>query len=372
MSHISLHHLTGVRIAIWRALGTLLRSVRSEEHHLLEAIRHDPQGSEAYRVYADWLMSQHDPFGEVISTWLTAEAAPSALETQKLSDAAMALADGLPEVRSRLVGTTHRWHRGFVTSVSANLQNFDLRHFLEGRVAKCVRKLQLRGNAELLNESIGMLSAAAPASVDEVRFEQRDLSIEDEVPALVGLMALPQLRSLGLSQGRYDFSGLSFDQLHHLDVRCTGQIESLHHAWARGFGPQLRSLEAYDVPLSADALLKPLERGQFDKLLSLALAVSEADEVIKRLTQNPALIKNLTSLSVLGPVSEVGFGYLLAKPELFQGIARLEISRRRVRSTFFQKQVLPVFPQLKANAVTWGARKYPYQHRALQRVPSLE
>ena len=100
-----------------------------------------------------------------------------------------------------------------------------------------------------------------------------------------------------------------------------------------------------------------------------ALAVSEADEVIRRLVQHPHLLEHLTSLSVLGPVSEVGFGYMLANPELFQRISRLEISRRRVRSSFFQKQVLPVLPQLRAVAVQWGTRRYPFQQSALQRVP---
>ncbi len=340
-----------------------------DELQLIEAIRHDLNGRDAYRVYADWLLSKGDPLGHLITTWLRAEAAGSAEETQRLTDEALTLADGIPELQRRLVGTTHRWHRGFVTQVSANLQTFALADFLNSRVAQCVQKVKLRGTAERIALALKDLQGLPSSVLSDVQLEQRDASIEDEAPALVGLMSLPRLRSLGLSQGRYDFSGVYFDALEHLDLRCQGHIESLHTAWSAGFGRQLRSLEAYDLPLSADALMKPLERTRFEKLLSLALAVSEADEVIRRLVQHPHLLEHLTSLSVLGPVSEVGFGYMLANPELFQRISRLEISRRRVRSSFFQKQVLPVLPQLRAVAVQWGTRRYPFQQSALQRVP---
>jgi uncharacterized protein (TIGR02996 family) len=328
---------------------------RNQELEALIAKNPDDVGN--YSVYADWLIGQNDPRGELINTQLKRETNPNATD---VNDRIAALhekhdAEWLGELATEKAVTVS-WRRGFLDAVT--IGNDDSAEINLGELYQKLRPLPV---AQLIRE----LRFAAFSDDDG------QPAWDSAVVAMTELGVSPNLRKLIFDRGDFwDISSTYLNQLdsvyprvpnlEHLEIILgnmnLGKIDlpNLRHfeVWTGGFNtdnmqsvldakwPKLETLllrfgdnEDYGANCTIDDVLPLLSSKNFSKVKHLALANSSfINDLIPHLAKSP-LLEQLETLDLsLGIMTDEGANAIVEHAEAFKHLRKLDVHRNYLTS----------------------------------------
>ena len=159
------------------------------EHRLAER----PQDRGGYEVYADWLLGQGDPHGELIMAMLRAEDAPSRELAAQIAALQAAQAGALPGVLT--------WKRGFIDRISLDRIRVDdpvaptLATVLDHPASVMASAIEVRdfSPSEALDATIDVIATRAPHTVRSLAF-----AVSNELSGFARI-ELPRLDSLAIT-----------------------------------------------------------------------------------------------------------------------------------------------------------------------------
>lgn len=325
---------------------------RNQELEALIAKHPDEVGN--YTVYADWLIQQGDPRGELINAQLKHESNP---DDSGLTDQIRDLhekhdAEWLGELATQKDGFSASWRRGFLDAVT--LGDDDSAPVKLGDLYQKLRPLPV---AQLIRE----LRFAAFADDDDYQ-----PAWDSAVVAMTEFGVSPNLRTLIFDRGSFwDISSTYLNQLEsvyprvpnleHLEIILgnmnlgTIDLPNLRHfeVWTGGFTsdnmksvlaakwPKLETLllrfgdsEDYGANCTLDDVLPLLSSTTIPNVRHLALANSAfINDLIPHLAKSP-LLKQIKTLDLsLGLMTDEGANAIVAHAEAFKHLEKLDVHR---------------------------------------------
>jgi uncharacterized protein (TIGR02996 family) len=315
----------------------------------------DPQ---PYLVYADWLQSQGDVRGELITRshqgevgdWLETHA-----ETLFGDELLEPLDTDPPELDLE-------WHLGFVKAATLKRADYDsstdvaelTRQFLARPVARFIRALTfgLTGY-ESDNDYTGVVEAIVASgrgkTLESLWFGEFDYPDETEMSwapwgALGPLWkAVPNLKSFGVRGAGGAFGTIDLPNLVSFTVETGGLAQSELSRIVEAKWPKLERLEVwtgdsnYGADSSADDWLPLLEATAVPKLTHLGVRNSEYTDALVKLLVGSKLLKQLTSLDLsMGTLGETGAQLILENAPAFAHLEALNLSESFVPVTMFE------------------------------------
>lgn len=307
------------------------------------AIDHDPDASELYAVYADWLQSHGDPLGEVI-----AHAHTAAPDVDALLGASRAL-------------LSHRappvWRHGMLHAVALRWDTYperddeaaaDLRTFLALPVARFLQHLTL--GAVPAEDSMrfdylvrAMAALGKPRALRTLHVgehEQFDMSSTSAGGFDALLPVLPHLRALTIHAGDITLGTLAHDTLAQLAIQTGGIGTQVVTDLCTARLPALARLElwlgtpAYGGLTDATPLAPILAGSLFPQLTHLGLRnAAFTDELVDALAASP-LLPRLRSLDLsMGTLSDRGIRAMAAARDRFAHLEHLELDDNALADT---------------------------------------
>ncbi|HLL25915.1 MAG TPA: TIGR02996 domain-containing protein [Kofleriaceae bacterium] len=319
---------------------------------LEDAILRDPDDLAAYAVYGDYLAEQGDPRGELIATQLAADATDDPeLRRAALRVFARHRAYFVGALDSMIAPDAFKWRAGFIQR--AVLAHDRLLIEDGERVAKSladvVETLLAHPSARYLTELVvrtndrdmwGRTVGSQKDVVDKIAAARprvlRRLQLGDasygasHVGSLADLWpVLAPLRELAV-EGEFTLGPLALPALERATFRPTplrrrGARELVDAVW-----PALHRLELHlesALQHVSRELVALLHREDMPALAHLALdGASDGDRLVAELVRSP-LVPRLVTLDLRrGTLSDCGARMLLARPEVFAHLTRIDVS----------------------------------------------
>lgn len=322
----------------------------------LEAlIAKSPDDVGNYTVYADWLLQQGDPRGELINAQLKREADKSG-SSGLLDEQITALhrqhdATWLGPLATQAEGCSLTWRRGFLDEVtlgdddSANVELGDLYAKLRPLpVAQLIRSLRFAAFAHDDGEPTwdsaveAMVEYGVPASLRSLVFDRGDYwdiswtylnTLEPLYPRV------PDLEHLEIILGHMELGSIDLPKLRHFEVWTGGFTGDNMKSVLGARWPELETLllrfggsEDYGASCSLEDVLPLLASTTIPKVRHLALANSPfVDELIPHLAKSP-LLRQVTTLDLsLGEMTDAGANAILAHGDAFKHLTKLDVHR---------------------------------------------
>lgn len=321
------------------------------------AILKDPDNTEAYLVYADWLQSQGDPRGELIALQHAAQQA-SGDEATALKRKVSAL---LRKYRGFLLGDLAEaleseelkvsWHLGFIKSARLGKKDYDS----DFNVEEALKKLLTLPSARFLRElTIGMVDFGSDNTYQGVakiiakgggwptleRLFLGDFEYPDEneiswtnVGDIEPLYkVLPRLRSLQLRGGDETLGKIDLPELREFTVESGGLPLKAVKSIASAHWPKLERLEVWfgmeDYGAGGGVKdIQPILDGQgLPHLKHLGLKNFEfAVELCEALPKAKVLAQLETLDLSMGTITDEEVEVLTANAAAFQHLKRLDL-----------------------------------------------
>ena len=308
-----------------------------------------------YNVYADWLIQQGDPRGELINAQIKREAGADTNLDETIGGL---LEKHAAEWLGALGGKTAKdgfsatWRRGFLDEVTFG--NDDSAQINLGESYQALRPLPvaqlLRGItfAAFSDEDdyepawdsavTSMVEYGVPATLRKVVFDRGsywDIS-STYLNTLEPLYTrVPQLEHLEINLGHMNLGTIALPNLKHFEV-WTGGFESDNmRAVVAANWPKLETLllrfggsEDYGGTCTVDDVLPLLEAKGIPNVRTLALANSPfVDALIPHLAKSP-LLAQVTSLDLsLGEMSDAGANAIVEHAAAFKHLESLNVHR---------------------------------------------
>jgi uncharacterized protein (TIGR02996 family) len=300
----------------------------------------DPAG---YLVAGDWLQGRGAPQGELAAVMrsLEHERDPGRfVVARKRRDELLRL--HAPSLLGGAVLDEVRWRWGFVSH--ARLEVSQLGALLSSDAGRVVRELEVHGRLDDLSAQLERTTPSALSGLALVGARGRTAAFQ-LAPALARL----RLERLALVEVAADLTGVvvpGLRALHLRDVRHPSVAPFLAGLDA----PQVRALTLQlDTPLEQKTALV----GRLPGLVSLALEDDLADE-LARWAARAAVIKQLESLTLCGPMTDVGLDALLIEAARLSRLRALRLDGGH----FGQRLKRLAWRQLPA--MVFNARRAPW------------
>ncbi len=310
----------------------------------------DPQN---YLVYADWLIQQGDPLGELISVETKNEGNAS----PELEARAKALHDEhdatwLGELAEQ-EGVTLTWKRGFIhTAILGDDESAEIEH------ADLYRKLRAAPAAVMLRELTfaafqdddgeptwdggveAMMEYGVPVSLQRLSFDRGsfwDISSTSLNTLEAVYERVPNLAALDIRLGHMNLGTIALPNLREFSVYTGGFGKENMQSVLAATWPKLEKLvlrfgnqEDYGGTCTAEDVL-PLLTAKLPNVRHLALANSKfIDDMIPQLAASP-LLKQLTSLDLsLGMMTDVGAQAIVTHADAFKHLKELDLHRNYI------------------------------------------
>jgi uncharacterized protein (TIGR02996 family) len=319
----------------------------------LEAlIAKSPDESSNYLVYADWLIGQNDPRGELI----TVESKLESGEQGDLRARANALhvehdKTWLGELATQKEGFSCTWRRGFLHQVtlgdddSADVELGELYQLLRPLPsAAFVRDLKFgafqNDDGEPTWDSAveAMVEYGVPSTLRRLTFDRGgywDIS-NTFLNTLEPVYArVPDLEVLDIRLGHMNLGTINLPNLREFSVFTGGFDADNMKSVLRATWPKLERLvlrfggnEDYGGTCTLDDVRPLLDGKTIPRVKHLALANSAfVDELIPELAKS-AVLKQLTSLDLsLGQMSDAGANAILEHADAFKHLEELDVHR---------------------------------------------
>jgi uncharacterized protein (TIGR02996 family) len=306
-----------------------------------------PDKAENYLVYADWLTSQGDPRGELITLQ------HSASDDKAIGERVQALLAAnnrfLPDVDDQLVHIAWRW--GFLSSVHFNndrdwmVDDIDTaglaKAFFSAPVAQVLEEVQIGIlRWDHCETDVPMLIAAAAASpagkvlrkLSIGSFGEYDVDNGMFCPGQLGQFAFPALETLRIHCSDHSFGGFDLPKLKSLAIEtCSFSKAHLETVFSSNW-PALERVELWfgSERRQADctvADLGPILDGTaFPKIEHLGLMNSEfADDLPKALATSKVLSRLKTLDLSRGTMGPDGARALLAAKDAFKHLESISL-----------------------------------------------
>jgi len=263
---------------------------RSSGAELLAAVIAEPEDVERRLVYADWLLAQGDPQGELIH----------------LCERKRALQRRDPRLQARIRQLEREHGRRIAGLIGEHAHHYQLDRGFVSTAEMSAIAFASHGEQMLREHPLGRLGL--------LKYTVR------EIERLVEAPALPELQGLQLRRGEpMPFTTLCestpFDSLRNFEVWGWSAIGDPLDAFARWRAPRLRALTLYKVE-NADRIVAGLARNELVRLRSLCLGLPEAGEGMTAMFDDPAF-SQLESLQLLRSRGRTGgLAELLERAEL--------------------------------------------------------
>jgi uncharacterized protein (TIGR02996 family) len=344
------------------ARGGARAGAEARNPELEKAILADPDDEAAYLVYADWLQSQGDPRGELIT--LSAQAAKT--KDRKLKGAADKLFAAhedhflgpLAEHRKTLDGKdsqTMTWRWGFVQSLRLafdHYSNEELKVDLGELLATFLAHPSCRFLTEVVvglnrqdpdQEYQGIIDALAkrpPPALRSLFIGDFEYPEETEMSwTSLGNFGklwpkLPELRKLILQGGSFTLGTIDLSELRHAEFRTGGLSRKSIDSIVKARWPKLEHLDVWFGSDSYGAegdvgAIKPLLDGKgMPALRHLGLKNCEFADDVARLIGKSKILPQLETLDLsLGNMSDVGVEALVSAGKAgFANLKRFDLS----------------------------------------------
>ncbi len=326
---------------------------------LEELIAKAPDDVGNYNVYADWLIQQGDPRGELINAQLKHETATAAADRAALEERIGELHDkhdaewlGAFGGKTSEDGFAATWRRGFLDEVT--LGSDESAAIKLGESYQALRPLPV---AQLLrgitfaafsdddeyqpawdSSVTAMVEHGVPATLKKVVFDRGDFwdISSTYLNTLEPLYArLPQLEHLEIILGNMNLGTIDLPNLKHFEVWTGGFNKDNMKAVVAANWPKLETLllrfggsEDYGANTSVDDVLPLLSSTTIPKVRHLALANSPfIDELIPHLAKSP-LLKQLKTLDLsLGEMTDAGANAIVEYGAAFKHLESLNVHR---------------------------------------------
>jgi uncharacterized protein (TIGR02996 family) len=359
------------------------------------AICESPDDVSAWQVYADWLQSKGDPWGDRLSLGI-AHAAAKGAEKTKLKKAIDKLD---AEQRETFLGKGFaklmnaddfdqvaklEWKYGFVVGVRVAAPEFEwdgtgpdtiLRALVKSPVARFLQKINIglidwQGDEDGFDKGIdaisksGTLPSVRELFVGDFEFpDDTEISWTDGADVEPALLVLPNLRSLHVRGGGIDFGkALEHEKLETLLVETGGLPGNAVKAIGKCKLPNLTKMEVWFGREEYGAggnikQLAPLFEGKgVPKLRHLGLMNSEfEDEIAIALAKSPLLAQlEVVDLS-MGTLKDSGGQAILKAIDRFKHLTKLVLDHN-----FLSDEVAKALQKALGNKVSIGRRQAPY------------
>lgn len=329
---------------------------RNEELEAL--IVKNPEDAGNYTVYADWLIQQNDPRGELINAQLKREAGADSGLDDKIGGL---LEKHAAEWLGPLGGKTSKdgfsatWRRGFLDEVTFG--NDDSANIVLGQLYQQLRPLPV---AQLLrgvtfaafndeddyqpawdNAVTAMVEFGVPATLKKIVFDRGgywDIS-STYLNTLEPLYArVPQLEHLEIIIGNMNLGTIDLPNLKHFEVYTGGFNKDNMKSVLAANWPKLETLllrfggnSDYGGDCEVDDVLPLLAAKGIPNVRTLALANSPfIDALIPHLATSP-LLKQVTSLDLsLGEMTDAGVNAIVEHADAFRHLTKLDVHRNYI------------------------------------------
>jgi len=325
----------------------------ARNHELEALIAKSPDDAGNYNVYADWLIQQGDPRGELINAQLKHETATGA-DTTALTDRIQELhakhdAEWLGELATQQ-GFSVEWRRGFVDAVTfgdddaAEIKFQDLYQKLRplpvAQLFRSIRFAAFQADHEPAWDGgvYAMVEHGVPASLRKVVFDRGDFwdisgthlnTLEPLYPRV------PDLEHLEIILGHMTLGTIDLPNLKHFEVWTGGfDADNMTSVVAANW-PKLETLllrfggnEDYGGACTVEDVLPLLSSTKLPNVRHLALANSAfIDALIPQLAKSP-LLQQLTTLDLsLGEMTDEGANAIVTHAAAFKHLTHLNVHR---------------------------------------------
>jgi uncharacterized protein (TIGR02996 family) len=330
---------------------------------LEQGIHDAPEDTAAWQVYADWLQSEGDPWGERLSLGL-AHAASKGAEKTKLKKAIDKLEE---QHRETFLGKGFaklmkaedfeqvaklEWKYGFVVGVRVASPEFEwsgtspdtiLRALIKSPAARFLQSvriglIQWEGDEDSFGQGIdaisksGQLPAMRDLFIGDFEFsDDTEISWTDVGSVEPALLVMPNLRSLHVRGGNIGLGkALEHDTLESLLIETGGLPADAVKAIGKCKLPNLTTMEVWFGQKNYGAggnvkQLEPLFKGEgVPKLRHLKLMNGEfEDEIASALAKSPLLAQLETVTISMGTLKDVGGRAILAAADKFKHLSKL-------------------------------------------------
>jgi uncharacterized protein (TIGR02996 family) len=329
---------------------------------LEQAIYDAPEDIAAWQVYADWLQSEGDPWGERLSLGLAHAAAKGAAKTKlkkeidKLDEQhretflgkafAKLKAEDLEQVAKL------EWRYGFVMSVRVAAPEFEwdgtspdtiLRALIKSPAARFLQSIRMglidwQGDEDSFDKGIDAVSKSGTLpSVRELVVgdydDETEISWTDVGSVEPALLVMPNLRSLRVRGGGIGLGkALEHDKLESIVVETGGLPGDAVKAIGKCKLPNLTKMEVWFGQKDRGAggnikQLAPLFTGEgVPKLRHLGLMNAEfQDDIAIALAKSP-LLAQLESVDLsMGTLKDIGGQAIVAAADKFKHLTKLDL-----------------------------------------------
>jgi uncharacterized protein (TIGR02996 family) len=337
---------------------------------LEQGIHDAPEDSAAWQVYADWLQSEGDPWGERLSLGL-AHAGAKGAEKAKLKKAIDKLDEQhretfLGKAFAKLMKAEDfeqvaklEWKYGFVVGVRVASPEFEwsgtspdtiLRALIKSPAARFLQSIRIgliewQGDEDSFDKGIdavsksGQLPSMRELFVGDFEYgDETEISWTDVGNVEPALLVMPNLRSLHVRGGGIALGKtLEHAKLESLLVETGGLPGNTVKAIGACKLPNLTKLEVWFGQKNYGAggsikQLAPLFTGEgVPKLRHLGLMNAEfEDEIAIALAKSPLLAQLETVNLSMGTLKDVGGQAILAAADKFKHLRKLDLDRSYV------------------------------------------
>ncbi len=325
----------------------------ARNHELEALIAKSPDEPGNYSVYADWLIQQNDPRGELISAQLKREQAPDSTQlTDRITELhAKHDAEWLGDLANQKDGFSVSWRRGFLHEVtlgddeSAPVELGELYQKLRPLpVAQLIRDLRFAafenddGEPSWDSAVEAMVEHGVPATLRKLVFDRGDywdiswtyLNTLEPLYARV-----PDLEHLEIILGHMNLGKIDLPNLRHFEVWTGGFDGDNMKSVIDANWPKLETLllrfggsEDYGGSCTVEDVLPLLSSTRIPNVRHLALANSPfIDSLIPHLAKSP-LLKQITTLDLsLGEMTDEGINAIVASGDAFKHLTKIDVNR---------------------------------------------
>jgi uncharacterized protein (TIGR02996 family) len=324
---------------------------RNQELEALIAKNPDDVGN--YTVYADWLIQQNDPRGELINAQIKRESgADSELDEKIAGLLEKHTSEWLGELADNKDAFSCTWRRGFLDEVTiGNEESADINL---GEVYQTLRGLPAASLFRTItfaafndeddyqpawdSSVTSMVEFGVPSTLRKLVFDRGsywDIS-STYLNTLEPLYArVPQLEHLEIILGNMNLGTINLPNLKHFEVWTGGFTKDNMKSVLGANWPKLETLllrfggsSDYGADCTVDDVLPLLEGKGIPNVRTLALANSPfVNELIPHLAKSP-LLKQVTSLDLsLGEMTDEGANAIVEHADAFKHLKHLNVHR---------------------------------------------
>ncbi len=359
---------------------------------LEKAILANPNDRDAYTVYADWLIEQGDPRGELISLQLGNKEGQAKKLIEEHSDYFLGpLADhqevhdeGGNNSTTKLRSSAQEmewqktqrqaflWRNGFIHRLRLSSNEYQgkyegdlvdiLEQVFDHPSGRFVVELAFHSNGDPndddLQDLIDMIGKKGPPTIRKITFGDNVDQISWHHTGNLAKMwkAVPNLRTLDIESGEFDVGKMVAPKLEKARFITGGLSKSCGKNIATATMPNIKHLEIYygTDEYGGDCTIKEvkplLDRTDLPKLEYLGLKNSEFQNEIAKALPTAKILKQLKTLDLsLGTMTDEGAEAMAAHADAFSHLEVLDLTRN-----FLTKKGIAAVKKLAKKVITGG------------------